>query len=39
MLPPDTVEWPIWHGDSRRNDYWRHEPLPQRHDIELARYV
>jgi hypothetical protein len=39
MLPPNTVEWPIWHDDPRRNGHGRDEPVPQRHDIELARYV
>jgi hypothetical protein len=39
VLPPKTVEWPLWHDDPWRNEHGRGDPVPQRHDIELARYV
>lgn len=39
MLPPNTVEWPLWYDDRWRNEHWRGDSLPQRHNIELARYV
>lgn len=39
VLPPKTVEWPLWHDDPWRNEHGQGDPVPQRHDIELARYV
>jgi hypothetical protein len=39
VLPPNTVEWPLWHDDPWRNEHGRGDPVPQRHNIELARYV